>query len=213
MCCEGPPASAARARAMHEGGVHMPAQSKYEMLEKVNTSLDASQGLFVVDYRGLTVKETQEFRRSLREVGANMNRRDPGRHLRLYLLRERLRRCRQGHQGGCPEAQEDRGPGRNRRRQGAQRGGGQGLRRPAEPQPAPGHDRRRHQRRRSRSRRQHQRDPRGSRPFYQRHPRAAGRCVMDHAAPCRAPWGAPASRSHTRIHARPAWERKEQNNG
>lgn len=50
----------------------MPAQSKYEMLEKVNTSLDASQGLFVVDYRGLTVKETQEFRRSLREVGANM---------------------------------------------------------------------------------------------------------------------------------------------
>ena len=50
----------------------MPAQSKYEMLEKVNTSLDASQGLFVVDYRGLTVKETQEFRRSLREVGASM---------------------------------------------------------------------------------------------------------------------------------------------
>ena len=50
----------------------MPAQSKYEMLEKVNKSLDASQGLFVVDYRGLTVKETQEFRRSLREVGANM---------------------------------------------------------------------------------------------------------------------------------------------
>ena len=50
----------------------MPAQSKYEMLEKVNSSLDASQGLFVVDYRGLTVKETQEFRRSLREVGANM---------------------------------------------------------------------------------------------------------------------------------------------
>ena len=50
----------------------MPAQSKYEMLEKVNTSLDASQGLFVVDYRGLTVKETQEFRRSLREVGASI---------------------------------------------------------------------------------------------------------------------------------------------
>ncbi|MEE1158854.1 MAG: 50S ribosomal protein L10, partial [Atopobiaceae bacterium] len=50
----------------------MPAQSKYEMLEKVNKSLDASQGLFVVDYRGLTVKETQEFRRSLREVGASM---------------------------------------------------------------------------------------------------------------------------------------------
>ena len=46
-----------------------------------------------------------------------------------------------------------------------------------------------------------------------RYPRAAGRCVMDHAAPCRAPWGAPASRRRTRIHARTAWERKEQNNG
>ena len=50
----------------------MPAQSKYEMLEKVNNSIEASQGMFVIDYRGLTVKETQEFRRSLREVGAEM---------------------------------------------------------------------------------------------------------------------------------------------
>ena len=29
----------------------MPAQSKYEMLEKVNTSLDASQGLFAASAR------------------------------------------------------------------------------------------------------------------------------------------------------------------
>lgn len=50
----------------------MPAQSKYEMLEKINGSIDASKGMFVVDYRGLTVKETQEFRRSLRAVGAEM---------------------------------------------------------------------------------------------------------------------------------------------
>lgn len=50
----------------------MPAQSKYEMLEKINGSIDASKGVFVVDYRGLTVKETQEFRRSLRAVGAEM---------------------------------------------------------------------------------------------------------------------------------------------
>lgn len=50
----------------------MPAQSKIEMLEKVNASLDASAGLFVIDYRGLTVKEAQELRRSLREVGAEM---------------------------------------------------------------------------------------------------------------------------------------------
>ena len=50
----------------------MPAQSKYEMLEKVKASLDASPGFYVVDYRGLTVKETQELRRSLREAGGNM---------------------------------------------------------------------------------------------------------------------------------------------
>ena len=50
----------------------MPAQSKYEMLEKVNASLEASKGFFVVDYRGLTVKEAQELRRALRESGAVM---------------------------------------------------------------------------------------------------------------------------------------------
>ena len=50
----------------------MPAQSKYDMLEKVNASLEASSGFYVVDYRGLTVKETQELRRSLREAGGVM---------------------------------------------------------------------------------------------------------------------------------------------
>lgn len=50
----------------------MPAQSKYEMLEKVNASLEASQGFYVVDYRGLTVKETQELRRQIREANGNM---------------------------------------------------------------------------------------------------------------------------------------------
>jgi large subunit ribosomal protein L10 len=50
----------------------MPAQSKYDMLEKINASLDASTGFYVVDYRGLTVKETQELRRALREVGGTM---------------------------------------------------------------------------------------------------------------------------------------------
>lgn len=39
----------------------MPAQSKIDMLEKVSASLEASAGLFVIDYRGLTVKETQSF--------------------------------------------------------------------------------------------------------------------------------------------------------
>ena len=51
---------------------YMPAQSKYDMLAKVNESLEASQGFYVVDYRGLTVKETQELRRALREAGGTM---------------------------------------------------------------------------------------------------------------------------------------------
>ena len=50
----------------------MPAQSKYDMLEKVNASLDASKGFYVIDYRGLTVKEAQELRRALREAGGSM---------------------------------------------------------------------------------------------------------------------------------------------
>ena len=50
----------------------MPSKSNVEMLEKVSASLEASQGVFVVDYRGLSVKETQQVRRALREVGAEM---------------------------------------------------------------------------------------------------------------------------------------------
>ena len=50
----------------------MPAQSKFDMLEKISASLEASKGLFVIDYRGLSVKEAQELRRSLRENGAVM---------------------------------------------------------------------------------------------------------------------------------------------
>lgn len=50
----------------------MPAQSKFDMVEKICGSLEANAGVYVVDYRGLSVKEAQEFRRSLREVGAEM---------------------------------------------------------------------------------------------------------------------------------------------
>ena len=50
----------------------MPAQSKYEMLDKVNASLEASQGFYVLDYRGLTVKEAQELRRQIREANGSM---------------------------------------------------------------------------------------------------------------------------------------------
>ncbi len=50
----------------------MPAQSNIDMLEKVKGSIEASKGVFVVDYCGLTVKEAQELRRALREANAHM---------------------------------------------------------------------------------------------------------------------------------------------
>ncbi len=50
----------------------MPAQSKYEMLDKVKASLDGAKGFYVVDYQGLTVKEAQELRRSIREANGSM---------------------------------------------------------------------------------------------------------------------------------------------
>lgn len=50
----------------------MPAQSNIDMLEKVKGSIEASKGVFVVDYRGLTVKEAQELRRALRKANAHM---------------------------------------------------------------------------------------------------------------------------------------------
>ena len=43
-----------------KGVYYMPSKSNVEMLEKVSHSLESSQGVFVVDYRGLSVKETQE---------------------------------------------------------------------------------------------------------------------------------------------------------
>ena len=49
----------------------MPNKSNIAMLEKVGESLESSKGVFFIDYRGLTVKETQELRRSLREDGAH----------------------------------------------------------------------------------------------------------------------------------------------
>ena len=50
----------------------MPSQANIEMLKAANKSLDESKGVFVIDYRGLTVKEAQVLRRSLRESGAVM---------------------------------------------------------------------------------------------------------------------------------------------
>ena len=50
----------------------MPCTANVNMLEKVAGSIEASKGVFVIDYLGLPVKETQELRRALREVGAKM---------------------------------------------------------------------------------------------------------------------------------------------
>ena len=50
----------------------MPNSKNVEMLAKVKDSLENSKGVFFIDYRGLSVKETQELRRGLREAGAVM---------------------------------------------------------------------------------------------------------------------------------------------
>jgi large subunit ribosomal protein L10 len=50
----------------------MPAKIKVEMLDRISKSIDASKGMFVIDYRGLSVKEAQTLRRSLRESHAEM---------------------------------------------------------------------------------------------------------------------------------------------
>ena len=50
----------------------MPCTANVNMLEKVAGSIEASKGVFVIDYLGLSVKETPELRRALREVGAEM---------------------------------------------------------------------------------------------------------------------------------------------
>ena len=50
----------------------MPAQSNKDMFEKIKADVEASEGLFVIDYRGLSVKQTQQLRRSLTEAGAHM---------------------------------------------------------------------------------------------------------------------------------------------
>ena len=50
----------------------MPNSKNVEMLAKVKESIDNSKGIFFIDYRGLTVKETQELRRKLTAAGAHM---------------------------------------------------------------------------------------------------------------------------------------------
>lgn len=50
----------------------MPNKLNVSMLEKAQDSLAAAKGVFVINYHGLTVKETQGLRRALSEAGAHM---------------------------------------------------------------------------------------------------------------------------------------------
>jgi len=50
----------------------MPNQKNIETVEQIKQDLDSSSAMWVVDYRGLTVKEIQELRRNIREADAQM---------------------------------------------------------------------------------------------------------------------------------------------
>lgn len=50
----------------------MPNALNIENLEKIKADLQNSPAMWVVDYRGLTVKQVQELRRSIREAGGSV---------------------------------------------------------------------------------------------------------------------------------------------
>ncbi|MGN0034543.1 MAG: 50S ribosomal protein L10 [Coriobacteriales bacterium] len=50
----------------------MPAQSKIDKVAEIQETIDGANAMWLVDYRGLTVKQVQELRRNLREVEAEM---------------------------------------------------------------------------------------------------------------------------------------------
>ena len=50
----------------------MPNAQNVETLAKIKEDLEGVAALWVVDYRGLTVKQAQELRRSIREAGAHL---------------------------------------------------------------------------------------------------------------------------------------------
>lgn len=50
----------------------MPTQAKIDKVAEIQSALDSSEAVWLVDYRGLTVKQVQTLRRSLREADAEM---------------------------------------------------------------------------------------------------------------------------------------------
>ena len=57
---------------MHKGGDCMPNKANIEAVAEITEQLKNASAMWVVDYRGLTVKEAQVLRRSIREAGATM---------------------------------------------------------------------------------------------------------------------------------------------
>lgn len=50
----------------------MPAQYKIEKVAEIEKRIEDNNGVFVVNYRGLTVKQAEDLRHQLREAGAEM---------------------------------------------------------------------------------------------------------------------------------------------
>ena len=50
----------------------MPQQYKIDKVAEIEERVEASAGLYVMSYNGLTVKQAQELRHALREAGAEM---------------------------------------------------------------------------------------------------------------------------------------------
>ncbi|MCL2137345.1 MAG: 50S ribosomal protein L10 [Coriobacteriia bacterium] len=48
----------------------MPNQAKYEAVSQIKSDLSSSDAIWIIDYRGLTVKEAEELRGNIREQGA-----------------------------------------------------------------------------------------------------------------------------------------------
>ena len=50
----------------------MPQQYKIDKVAEIESKIEENNGVFVVGYNGLTVKQAQELRHQLREAGAEM---------------------------------------------------------------------------------------------------------------------------------------------
>jgi large subunit ribosomal protein L10 len=50
----------------------MPNQTKVEMVDKIKTDLEAADAVWVVDYRGLSVKESEGLRANIRTAGGSL---------------------------------------------------------------------------------------------------------------------------------------------